>query len=209
MQGTNDHLDSQLSALIDGELEEFETVALLKKLEHIPDTERDVLMSKWSRYQVAREALADECGHAAAPGFAALVTQRLAAEALPAAAVHRGEFRAPMWSRVAVAASVAFAVVIGVQQYQGANTATEPSRVAAVEVLSTPGGGNFGAVANTAGVVLPSQSASGVAAVSPAPNSKIAEERLRRYLLQHASNAAAQRGHGIAPFARVANFESE
>ncbi|NNM10856.1 MAG: hypothetical protein HKO60_02915, partial [Pseudomonadales bacterium] len=61
MQGTNDHLDSQLSALIDGELEEFETVALLKKLEHIPDTERDVLMSKWSRYQVAREALADEC----------------------------------------------------------------------------------------------------------------------------------------------------
>ncbi|MGB5326285.1 MAG: RseA family anti-sigma factor [Pseudomonadales bacterium] len=211
-------LEASLSALLDGELEELETRRLLQQLEQRPQLESSALLAKWSRYQVAREALVGERGQlAASSGFAQALSRQLENETAPAP-VETGSaaFRAPLWSRFAVAASVAVAVVFSVQQYQaGESQAAEQARIAAVEVLSTPGGASYGAVASH--TLQPAQQTVLLARQPVVPGSSSSasgatqqgRERLQHYLLQHANNAAGLGAQGIVPFARVANFEIE
>lgn len=228
---SNDQHESRLSALLDGELGEFETQRLLQQLDQYPDGQRETIKSRWSRYQVVREVLAGERGNSiAAQGFAASVSAVLAAESAPVVEGSEADqdvnFRAPLWSRVAVAASVAVAVVFGVQQYQGGaavqQAADLPVQVASVDVIST--GSGLAGVARTAslggGKLTPAPAVAAPALAdptlqavfaegSPAPDVKTGRERLHRYLLHHANSAARQGGQGITPFARVYSFESE
>jgi hypothetical protein len=77
----NDHLDSQLSALSDGEMTELELRSLLKQLENCSEAERAIQLQKWSRYQLVSEALSDERGsHAAQPNFATAVAEAIVLE---------------------------------------------------------------------------------------------------------------------------------
>ena len=127
---TNDLLNEQLSALVDGELPPEETALLLRRLEREPQ-----LRARLARYALAgdvlrgerlqagprfamsvAQALADEPAHApAVTATAAAPAAEAAAGTVPAAALRRVRVGAPRWSGplagLAVAATVAAVTV--------------------------------------------------------------------------------------------------
>ena len=227
----NDRLEAQLSALSDGETSELELRGLLKQLDACEAGERETLMRTWSRYHVIGEALADERGdHLAGNDFAAAVALRIADEPLPAHSdvdAKTAELAAPSganletaaavpsWSRFAVAASVALAVVVGVQQYQINSSPANTSQAIAGQIetgaktsvpvalvsdsLLLASGQNFADDSQATLALSKEQQAQALRA----------QQRLHEYMLEHANHAARQNGQGITPFARVANFEVE
>ena len=212
----NDQLDSQLSALSDGEMTELELRSLLKQLENCSEAERAVQLQKWSRYQLVSEALSDERGgHTAKPNFATAVAEAIVLEPshVQADADDSTEFDAPgivaspggapLWSRFAVAATVTLAVIVGVQQYQLNGAALGSSTLASDDTSSY-------VTAPTSEALAVQVNAQPVNAnVDLASDGLRAQERLHEYLLEHANHAARQNGQGIVPFARVANFEED
>ena len=212
----NDQLDSQLSALSDGEMTELELRSLLKQLENCSEAERAIQLQKWSRYQMVSEALSDERGrHTAQPNFAAAVAEAIVLEPShsQADAGDSTEFDAPdivassgdapLWSRFAVAATVTLAVIVGVQQYQLNGAAVGSS------TLASDGTSSY-VTAPTSEALAVQVNAQPVNANADLANDGLrAQERLHEYLLEHANHAARQNGQGIVPFARVANFEED
>ncbi|MBT8148919.1 MAG: hypothetical protein HKO71_06470 [Pseudomonadales bacterium] len=219
----NDQLHAQLSALHDGELSELELRGLLKHLHQCNEVERAEILHKWGRYQVVAEALADEHGSCvASAGFAAAVGRAIEQEPAPAISSVLQQDRAasqaqsesgkvaPLWSRFAVAASVALAVVVGVQQYQLSSTGNEFS-VAQGAAAERPAAGT-GQAMQLAAAQTASATQQAISAAAGSDNQQQADvlraqQRLHEYMLEHANHAARQNGQGIAPFARVANFE--
>ena len=155
----------------------------------------------------------------------------------PAAAVASMEKSIPWWQsagRTAIAASVAVAVVLGVQTFSG-QSPTLPN---------TSGTNTLDLVGNSNNAVAPSLSQPSVSSelglgstfstarfnngsveIQPASqtpqesktiivtqkayssNDDASRERLQNYLLQHSEGAAAHTGRVRMPFARVANFD--
>lgn len=132
----------------------------------------------------------------------------------------------PFWRQFAVAATVAFAVIIGVQEYgsfAGGAADSGVSAIAAVENNQTPvvdiavaqtasvqttnSGGQLLLAAADANPAAISQNA--VLTEADRLEAAAAQQRLNEYILQHTSHAAQQSGQGIIPFARLANFEEE
>lgn len=133
-------IKAQLSALVDGELEEFEVRQLLKRLDAMPQSERDQAYAVWQRYQLMSQHLntADN-SLSAGDDFLAKVSSAMdklevddvslldvplsvapvAASQMAVGEAHAvGTANNPAWAKFAVAASVALAVIVGVQQYQ-------------------------------------------------------------------------------------------
>lgn len=228
-QSLDTQLAESLSALSDSEASELELARILKA------SEGDALRAKWSRYQVARSAMRGDLPSELAPaGFADRLSAALADEQAPqvdstqATSSNQGSGLSRWWlglGRVAVAASVTGAVVIGAQLYQagdadpGVNTMTagaEPKAISAPD-NSLPIG--YGAPA------LPAQQVSAaVGGYQPQrtrqvvfeprrADVKVSNEQIRAYLNQlveeHADHAAVNSAQGMLPYARVPLIEEE
>jgi sigma-E factor negative regulatory protein RseA len=185
-------LQESLSAVMDNEADELE---LRRVLAASDDAE---LRGTWSRYQLARAVMHKELLEPRLD-IAAAVSAALADEALPAKAV-RGPWRT--LGRVAVAASVTLAVLVGVRFYnqdelagaQLAQQGNQPSLVLPqVQGPAVLAGYSEGATAQQS----PVQSGSGWH-----------EQRLPTYLRQHAQQAAASGADSALPYARAASLEN-
>lgn len=197
---------SHLSALMDGEVGEFELRRILALVEQEPG-----LRDKWARYQLAASALRGEAGDRRVD-----LSERIAS-ALADAPAPRQRMLVGMMGRAAVAASVAILTVAGVRYwlpYDGpgqAHLAQGAAPPAVVDVTpyqpvaQRPYGGQLPAarvVSAANGGVLPMEIPSDT---QPAGLSPAEEQLVRAYLeaqmLRHAEAAAGD--HGLAPFARA------
>lgn len=230
-QSLDTQLAESLSALSDNEASELELARILKA------SETDALKAKWSRYQVARSALrGDLPAQLAAPGFSDRLSAALADEPTPTLesatqTPKRSAAGLSRWwlglGRVAVAASVTGAVVIGAQLYQADGVASG----ADANILSADSGEKtiyapdnslpigYGAPA------LPAQQVSAeIGGYQPQrtrqvvfeprrADVKVSNEHIRAYLNQlveeHADHAAVNSTQGMLPYARVPLIEEE
>ncbi len=195
---------SLLSALMDGEVDEFELRRSIELLGADPE-----LREKWRRYQVAASALRGESGLWQAD-ISARIAAAVAAEPAP-----RRRLLTGVLGRAAVAASVAALTIVGVRYWLPFDLA-EPEvagRAAIAQgavapasrpLVERPLGIQLPAVqtvAATDAVVLPIE---GQETVAP-PLSAAQEAQLRRYveerMLRHADAAAGN--EGLLPVARL------
>lgn len=221
----NDQINESISAMVDGQTDDLEVRRMLKALDEAgSDAEVQAIMSQWERYQIIGANIrGEQPAVMAAPGFAAGVSAAIANESGHSAG--NAEVKpVPIWRRFAVAATVALAVVVGVQEFGGVggidggpanfvaetkpaadfNPATE--RPVANKAMVESGAQLASATTFTAAEQL---QAAAVGSESTRLETAEAQRRLNEYLLQHTSHAAQQSGQGMIPFARLANFEEE
>ena len=188
-------LKESLSAVMDNEADELE---LRRVLGASDDAE---LRASWSRYQIARAVMHRELLEPRLD-IAAAVSAALANDEEPLA---RGRVRGPWRSvaRLAVAASVTVAVLVGVRLYnQDEIASTQLAQQAVQPALISP---------HTQGpAMLAGFSAAGEqsAVALEESRSNWYRQRLPSYLRQHAQQAAMSAGEGALPYARAASLET-
>lgn len=219
---SNHSLYESLSALVDGEASELEVRRLLK-------AEDEELKARWSRYQLAGAAMRRELGAMAPSGFADRISAALEEEAAPQAPQRH------WWQRigqVAVAASVAGAVLIGVQQYPGDAhpTAVADTSAAAPEARDNDVGRSQ-TVSLPAGYQPPSlplaRTVSQESGYEPVghpsrevifvpvrvDSGQVPSEEIRAYLNElmraHSGHAVRNSNQGVLPYARVTTDAEE
>lgn len=230
-------LAESLSALMDNQASELELQRLLKALETDP-----ALTSTWSRYQIASMGLKGDIPVLASGDFAARISAAIDAEetysapaqAVPVQAVAASNVVAmpmPWWQqagRVAIAASVAGALVVGVQQYQG--SAPYSAEVAVNTPVVAPLATTENKAANLpSGINAPALSARTVAVqsgyesrpqesrrvmfvprqqVAPVYNEDVSSY-VNQLIQEHTDNASLNSGQGMLPYTRVILVEEE
>lgn len=234
-------LAESLSALMDNQASELELQRLLKALEADPE-----LKSTWSRYQIASAGLKKDLPVMASSDFATRISAAIDAEETyslqPQVAPQQASNQTtsgnviamPLrwWQqagRVAVAASVAGALIVGVQQYQ--TVAPQTAEFAANTPVTTPAAvNNETKAANLpSGINAPALSARTVALQSgyesrPQENRRVMfvprqqaapiyNEDVSIYVNQliqeHTDNASINSGQGMLPYTRVILTEEE
>ena len=175
--------EEQLSALLDGELDNDRSRFLLRRLQH-----DDALADTLSRWQLAGDVLRGQGSAAASDGFVARFSARLAAEAAPttrlqpqapqpetsALADKPAEARRPARWRYfaggAMAASFAFAAFIGLRAPQSVDVPVAPAAIATVQSQApeTIAAVAEGALPETTAAAHPPVTAPQVADVQPA-----------------------------------------
>lgn len=190
-------LQESLSAVMDNEADELE---LRRVLAASDDNE---LRATWSRYQIARAVMHKELLEPRLD-IAAAVSAALAEETAPAKAAS-GAWRTI--GRVAVAASVTVAVLVGVRFYnqdeiggvQLAQQGAQPSLT--LPQMQAQGPAVLAGYNPAEGVMAQPSSAQ-------VPSSNWQEQRLPSYLRQHAQQAAASSADSALPYARAASLEN-
>lgn len=226
--------DESLSALMDNEATELELHRLLKASE-----EDGELRQSWQRYQVIGSAMRGDLPAGNYSDLSASISAAIADEPVPESneesneelnATSQGSLSAgkvvKLWSslgRMAVAASVAGAVVFGVQNYQSPLSADAANTVATSASMPSGLPAGYGAPALSARTVsaatympsVPERQVSFVPRQS-APDERLSKEynaELQAYLnhlmLEHAEHAALNGSRGMLPFARVAELETK
>lgn len=234
-------LAESLSALMDNQASELEIQRLLKALDTDPD-----FKSTWSRYQIASAGLKGDLPVMASSDFASRVSAAIDAEETyslqpkvatakqAASQDNSGNVVAmPMrwWQqvgRVAVAASVAGALVVGVQQYQSA--APQTAEIAANTPVATPVASTEAKAANLpSGINAPGLSARTVAVQSgyesrPHENRRVmfvprqqaapvynedVSVYVNQLIQEHTDNASLNSGQGMLPYTRVILIEED
>lgn len=234
-------LAESLSALMDNQASELELQRLLKALDANPE-----LKSTWSRYQIASAGLKKDLPVMASSDFAARIsaaidveeTYSLQPQVAPQQASNQtmpgNVIAMPLrwWQqagRVAVAASVAGALIVGVQQYQ--TVAPQTAEFAANNPVTAPAAvNNETKAANLpSGINAPALSARTVAVQSgyesrPQENRRVMfvprqqaapiyNEDVSTYVNQliqeHTDNASINSGQGMLPYTRVILTEEE
>lgn len=197
----SDRMHESLSALMDNESNELELERLLTQA--IGD---DELRQTWVRYNLARHALH---GHQltyldldiAARVHSALAGSKAGAGGAAVAAFKQRMVR-PLIS-FAVAASVAATVVFGVQQLAKVGGA-DPYGVDSYLATSASPVGMLNSLGATA--VHASYGTQPIPVLQPATRAAyqdLAQQRMRRYMQEHAEQAALNSPQGLVPFARV------
>lgn len=230
-------LAESLSALMDNEASELELQRLLKALDADPE-----LKFTWSRYQVASAGIKGKVPVLASNDFAARVSAAIDAEEThsqsvnittePAAISASGNVVAlpSRWwqqaGRAAIAASVAGALIVGVQQYQSVApqsaemAVNSPAAEAAPEsrVTNLPSGINAPAlsartVAVQSGYESRPQESRRVMFVPRQEAAPVYNEDISTYVNQliqeHTDNASQNAGQGMLPYTRVILVEEE
>jgi len=204
----SESLRETLSALMDDEAEQLELRRVLHAGEQDPDVRRS-----WERYQLARSVMHKESWQ---PGIdlSAGIAAALADEPVPAAAPTVAPTRWKMQlGRVAVAASVTLAVLVGVRMVNQEGMPDSSNTMAAIErtapaagtspVTAVPAQARSGAVlagfTSLADQAEPQPQASGPSAWQ--------EQRIGSYLRRHAENSA-QAAPNLVPYARAASLEN-
>lgn len=228
-------LAEAISALMDNQASELELQRILKASEQ--DAE---VKATWSRYQIASAALRGELRGEQAPivmsDFAARISAAIDEEdALVAQPVTTSSSQAKpqqgWWyqlGRVALVASVAGGMVLGVNQYNGgtaqpasqiaSNTVAAPVAAPVDTSVSLPSGFN-GPMLNTRNVAVQTgyetrpQENRRVNFQPRQPNTVVSDEEVSRYVNQmikaHSDNAAMNSGQGVLPYARVIITDEE
>ena len=219
-------LAESLSALMDNQASELELMRLLKAC----DSDME-LKATWERYQIASALLRKDLPGLAPDGFAAKVSAALEAEETYSEQTSSNSpsqtAKSHWWQslgRAAVAASVAGALIVGVQQYQGESL---PGAQMAVEAPQTTR--DFNPADLPSGINAPSLSARTVAVqsgyesrpqesrrvmyVPRQENAPVYNEDISVYVNQlieeHSGNAALNSGQGILPYTRVILTEED
>lgn len=232
-------LAESLSALMDNQASELELQRLLKAVEAESE-----LKSTWSRYQIASAGLRKDLPVMASRDFAARISAAIDAEETYSLQPHVARtdpkqstsdnviaMPSRWWQqagRVAVAASVAGALIVGVQQYQ--TVVPQTAEVAANTPVTTPVGANETKAADLpSGINAPALSARTVAVQSgyesrPQENRRVMfvprqeaapiyNEDISTYVNQliqeHTDNASLNSGQGMLPYTRVILTEEE
>jgi sigma-E factor negative regulatory protein RseA len=207
-----------LSALMDNQASELELQRILKA------SEQDVnVKATWARYQTASAVIRGEQTAIALPDFAARISAAIADEEVYSSDkvkdfkqdAKKGWFY--QLGRVALVASVAGGMIVGVQQInqpglQSAEIAKVEVAPTAAPVVSLPSGIN-GPVINTRNVAVQTgyetrpQESRRVTFQPRQAGSTISDEEVTRYVNQmikaHSDNAAMNSGQGVLPYARV------
>ncbi|MEH6556454.1 MAG: sigma-E factor negative regulatory protein [Oceanicoccus sp.] len=230
----SDQLRESVSALMDGEADELELRRLLS-------TENDESVKQtWARYHLVRDVIQDNdtgayrhldissqvsiainqsgSGVGEIDQFETTVGQKTSDNvSLTDSGKHSSV--SAWWRPVtgfAVAASVAMAVVVGVQTLDTnvtpgyssglpiASQAATTSRVYPVAGASMQASGGSGSAVRYQPTGLP-----GDIAASRAAADLDARDRLEKYMLRHTENAALNNGQGMISFARVASFDEK
>jgi sigma-E factor negative regulatory protein RseA len=194
----SEQIRESLSVLMDEEANELDIERVLK---HSSDGD---MRATWTRYHAVRRVIQEGAGPETRLDISSQVMAALALEpgVLPVARWHN--FLQPVAS-LAVAASVFAAVLVGSQFYNlldfEAGSAPQLSaQVSTVGMVNTLGGS-----AVKAGYATP--------ALRPQSElrytdyDQLARQRMQRYLLSHAEEAALNVPQGMMPFARVVSFE--
>ncbi len=202
-------LQESLSALMDNEADDLEVRRVLQA------TEQDsALRGTWERYQLARSVLHKEHWQVSAESSVDL-SSGIAAALRDEPQLHmQDESSAParsgLWrnmTRVAVAASVTMAVLMGVKMVNHGDVPTQPGLAADTSVVAP----SFASSAARSGAVLAGYSQSpGVGAEPIAPAQELSawhEPRIGRYLREHAENSAQFSSPQLVPYARAASIE--
>ncbi|GAB2881709.1 sigma-E factor negative regulatory protein [Microbulbifer echini] len=218
-----ERLNESLSALMDGEVSELELQRLLKA-----SAASEELGARWSRYQLAASVMRREQTAPVDSGLAASISaaidleEPLSQEGSGGAIAANGLVNNRWWrplSRGAVAATVAFAAILGVQQMtdtqqspvQGADLVAEVERPAQPVVQSAPQPSGFYVPAPSTRSVstatprfVPEQRGGvvGQQVIQQAPTPELMRH-LNRVMIQHSEQAAHVGSQGMVPFARA------
>ncbi len=230
-------LAESLSALMDNQASELELQRLLKALQADPE-----LKSTWSRYQIASAGLKGDIPVLAGSDFASRVSAAIDAEetysatasntALPGQTATNVVAVPQRWwqqaGRVAVAASVAGAVILGVQQFQTAGADLDAMTSGGIAAAQAPAS-ETKAANLPSGINAPALSARTVAVQSgyesrpqesrrvmfvprqqaaPVYNEDISSY-VNQLIQEHTDNASLNSGQGMLPYTRVILVEEE
>jgi sigma-E factor negative regulatory protein RseA len=194
----SEQIRESLSVLMDEEANELDVERVLQ------NSDDDAVRAVWGRYHTVRQIMREGSGRQVQVDIAARVMAALEAEPeiRPVASWHN--FLRPVAS-LAVAASVFATVLMGSQFYnllggEGELAPQLSNQVSTVGMVNTLGGSAVRA--GYASPALRPQSE-----LRYADYNELARERLQRYLLTHAEEAALNAPQGMMPFARVASFE--
>jgi sigma-E factor negative regulatory protein RseA len=205
----SDQLKESVSALMDGEADELELRRLLANENSSP------VDNQWSRYHLVRDVLQNnEEATFRHLDISKQVAMAVSEQPIGAASAVHSQWWRPI-AGFAVAASVAVAVVVGVQSTQQIPSGLEngvpavqaglaSSRVYPVQGSSLQAAEGSGGMITYRETELP-----GGLAASKAEADQAAQERLDKYILRHTERAALNNSQGVISFARVANFETE
>lgn len=179
---------SQLSALVDHELEEREMDLVLRRLDR-DDSARD----RWERYHLIGDLLRGQAQTPLDAQFAARIRQAVAAESVPQSAVKPR----PTWYKPAVgfalAASVALVALFGLQPSQTDGFPPSTPRSAATPIIPA----RFAAAP-----------ALTLAAFQPSDVGDAARQtRLKQYLMDHNGYASRNSIPSVLPYARLVDYQ--
>jgi len=197
----SEHIRESLSAVMDGEASQLETDRLLG------ESSDPEVRAAWVRYHAVRHAIRNPADLHANIDLSGRIMAAIEAESAPriTSVARWANFLRPVAS-FAVAASVFAAVLVG-SQFSGllgdgeaspAAGSTLAQRVSTVGMVSTLGGSAVRASYS-------SQSD----AQQLVDYDQLARQRLQRYILPHAEEAALNAPQGMMPYARVASFQTE
>jgi sigma-E factor negative regulatory protein RseA len=216
-QSAEQKMNESLSALMDGEASDFEVRRVLKS----EDAELD---QRWQRYQLVSAAMRKESDS----GFGLVdlstsISEVIANEPVLSSSVDfDGELQADkittkekvvgLWSnigRFAVAASVAGAVVVGVQFSPNdvSNTVATSTLTPTASVSGQPILG-VDATVSTVGTESQVQQQTPII-INEATQQQVADMKaeVNRLMLEHAENASQNTQNGVTPFVRVPDSE--
>lgn len=183
-----------LSALLDGETNDFETRRVLRDL----GSEGVDALARW---QLARDLMHGQAAMAVPASFNARLSLVLAAQSRPA----KRSGMVSGFARVAVAASVAAATVVGWQYWSAPAVGLNPS-VAANDTTITPMLAAEQRVSRPFGETsLVSQTLRPEARVSIVNSG---QPRVNAMLLRHSEFAARHSGQGMMPYARLVSMDA-
>ncbi|OOG27219.1 anti-sigma 24 factor [Thioalkalivibrio denitrificans] len=188
--------NERLSALVDNEADSFEVRRLLDELGR---NEQDMVL--WERYHLIGDAVRGGLNRFAEPGFAERVMEQVAHESPPGvdSAVVGRRLVKPV-AGVAMAASVAVAVLLGVVSFTGTEDAGLPA-VAEAEV-APPASPQAATVADAGSAPLSVRAHDNAALMTPM---EAPDARIHSFIVNHAEHAA---GRGLMPYVRVVGYES-
>lgn len=196
----NERMGESLSALMDDEANELELERLLSQLHREPR-----LRESWARYNLARNAMhGDQMAHRDWDISARVQSSLKAGRGTSATAF--AEFRQRMLRpliSVAVAASVTVTIVIGGQQLAGIDAADPYGGNQSVAADPSPVGllNSLGATPLQANYWMPAVPV--LQPVTPGAYRDLALQRQRKFMQDHAEQAALNSPQGMVPFARV------
>lgn len=186
-----------LSALMDGELDELTMRRLLNEMDNDP-----AIKAQWARMHLMRDAIKGDVSPFSHLDISQGVSMALESEpAMQQAGSQKPWLKAV--TGLSVAASVAFAVVIGARfnpLMDGTSVDAQFADKTKVEIV-TPDVTKFRSPSMIA------QTPNGIENVDEQELQQ-AQERLNSYLKQHAQDSAIGQGRTAMPFARVVNFET-
>jgi len=216
-------IDESLSAMVDGEASELEVRRLLKLMDEDP-----ALKARWERYQMASNAINNDIPNAPyldlSASISAAIDQETAYEAGKSDTVDSAQAvssrKTGFWSgfgRFAIAASVAGAVVLGIQygttdinnptvadstigEQPGNNVVSLPPQGSSVTTVSA-GGSSTPIQHNRQPIVITDSDLE--RAENARKNAQEVQQQLNRLMLEHVQNTSQNTQQGVLPYARV------